>query len=153
MSLSDHKFEYWVHLNVRYCVFVFHSEIAFCVFAMVYAFLYYVLALHFKIHFHIAFSHAIFMMHFYISYNETDVLWIRPRNCIHNPSFSYYLPTGPSKLDCLVKQGWEGLLVTNTLVYWANLSDMKKLKCCEYTPGTVFTNLHFLLIFCLGPIS
>jgi hypothetical protein len=33
------------------------------------------------------------------------------------------------------------------------LKVMKKTKCCEYSPGTVFTTLHFLCNLRMGPIS
>jgi hypothetical protein len=37
----------------------------------------------------------------------------------------------PSKTDCYITQGWNGLLGANTVAYWAHALVMKKVKLCE----------------------
>jgi hypothetical protein len=50
--------------------------------------------------------------------------------------YSQYLTSSllmnePSKPECYITQGWNGLLGTNTLAYWAHALVMKKVKLCE----------------------
>jgi hypothetical protein len=42
---------------------------------------------------------------------------------------------------------------TNKLAYWAHSIVTRKMKCCDMTPGAVFTTLHFLCNLQMGPIS
>jgi hypothetical protein len=37
----------------------------------------------------------------------------------------------PNKLDCLSPASLSSLVKCNTVAFWANLQDAKKLKCCE----------------------
>ncbi len=43
-----------------------------------------------------------------------------PSSQIYNASFSLQFKNGSNKLECYVTLSWKGLLVTNTLTYWAN---------------------------------
>jgi hypothetical protein len=49
-----------------------------------------------------------------------------------------------NKLKCYIQQGHKGLPGTTTPAYWAHSEVTKKMKCCAYSPRTVFTKLWYL---------
>jgi hypothetical protein len=70
----------------------------------------------------------------FVSCQENGVLWIRPLTNTSGTIFSSKLTNGLNKLVCPITLSWKGLLVTNTLAYWAHLLVVKKMECCEYDP-------------------
>jgi hypothetical protein len=53
------------------------------------------------------------------------------KKTFRNISFSSQLTNGPTKPECYITLGWNGLQGTNTLAYWVH-SQVAKRNCSEY---------------------